>query len=532
MDLSFFSDWVEEELFGQGELAGLIADIVDEATACDSPGELSSSEEVDRTLLESAWRAAEKEGGPVRARAAVVLGRLGCPGVEQGLEEARKSDDSSVAVAAAIVLARIGEIDDGLLQGLLRAVNDPAQPREIRSAAARAVGAESTFAAITELVKIAWSEDLDLAQYGVEGLGVVKPESDSEERRAALEALIAALHKEDQGVRMAALAALGDFGDPAAVKHLEMILIEKDPAIRRQALFALAKLGARSAKAPLTRMLTDSSIPARWEIADLLGEQYGESIIDALTAAAKDRDAEVREHVVAALGRMDGSASRQLLEKIAHDDSDRFVREHASTALARREPEPASGREQAACEAEAATPVPKSELPPPPPESAPSQKVGVESWEGGLSKLQPLYQSGGTEGPGGLPEKQESANVIERALGSVQCSWQRVPRGYRVEVSFGKGVEEVDIFLGGVDHEGSPVYRFIAKCGPVRAASYETALRNNRLLDYGALAINYDSGSPMFVLTHAVLAENASVAVIRKIIASLVRAAARLRAAP
>jgi len=520
MNISLFSDWLEERLFGEGQLAHLIADIVDEAMARDTPGQFSPSEKVDEGLLESALRAAEGEDETVRARTAIVLGRLGYVGAMPGLEEARKCADTAVARAAAICLARLRGADEELLAALIETVEDPAEAREIRSAAAVTIAEMNTASTTQTLARIAQAEDPDLAQYGIEGLGHVRPEPTSEEHGAALQALLAALDSKDPTLRFPAVEALGDFGDARAIKPLETILIEKDPSIRRRALFALAKLGADSAKAPLTRMLRDFSIPARWEIVDLLGEHYGESMVDALALAGQDRDAEIRDHVVAALGKMDGPESLRILRKMAEEDEDNFVREQALSALARRGVDVEAGQ-AAAAPTQAAVP---SSLQPEPVEGAAAAVASAQPVRAG--KLQPLY--GGAPPPPPEPHR-ESGNVIERALESMECTWWVDSQGYQVEVPHGKKKEKVTVLMGEVDFEESPIYRFVVSCGPAQGAAFEAALRNNRYLDYGALAIADVAGRAALVLTDTMLAGAATPASIRKILTSLASAAGQLR---
>lgn len=520
MNISLFSDWLEERLFGEGNLAHLVADIVDEAMARDTPGEFTPSEKVDEGLLESALGAAENEDEILRARTAVVLGRLGYVGAAPGLDEARNCGDTSVARAAAICLARLRGADEELLAALVETVEDPTESREIRSAAAVTIARMNTASTTQTLARIARAEDPDLAQYGIEGLGHVKPEPASAEEGVTLQALLAALQSKDPMLRFPAVEALGDFGDGRAIKPLEMILIEKDPSIRRRSLFALAKLGADSAKAPLTRMLRDFSIPARWEIVDLLGEHYGESMVDALALAGQDRDAEIRDHVVAALGKMDGPESLRILQKMANEDADNFVREQALGALARR------GADLAAAHPPPTPAAAPATAPTPQPEAVAEPAAAAAARPARAGKLQPLY--GGAPPPPPEPHR-ESGNVIERALESMECTWWVDSQGYQVQVPHGKKKEKVAVLMGEVDFEESPIYRFVVSCGPAQGAALEAALRNNRHLDYGALAIADVAGGSVLVLTDTLLAGAATPASVRKTLTSLASAAGQLR---
>lgn len=531
MNISLFYDWIEERYYGEGELAHLVADIVDEAMARDTPGDFDPAERVEEALLESAWHMAETEDETVRARAAVLLGRLGYHGVEQALDDAEQCEDTSVAGAATIVLARLRGIDDQMLAKLLAIAEDPAASRELRNAAAKSAATTSSPAATAELVRIAQSEEPDLAQYGMEGLGYTKPDPRSPQHEEALQALLVGLTTKDPMLQAVAAEALGEFGDTAAMRPLEAVLIEKDPTVRRRALFALAKLGAESAKPPLTRMIRDFSVPARWEIIDLLGRYYGESMIDIIALAAEDRDAEMRDHVVAALARMDGPASLQILQKVAQNDSDTFVREQAEIALTKRQeqalvapPAPEAVLEPAPEAVLEPAPQPQEGAPPPPPPAS------VPPPPRPAARLRPLFPATEPETAPEAPGREEKPKtVIEHALESMECTWWLDPAGYQTEVPAGGNKEKISILLGEVDYEGSPVYRFIVNCGRVRPASFEAALRNNRDLDYGSLAIADVDGVPSFVLTDTMLADAATIAGIRKTLTSLAQSAAALR---
>jgi len=527
MNISIFNDWIEERLFGEGELAALIADIVDEAMARSPSDPLHPGERVDQEHLAAAWHEAQHADPLVRARTAVVLGRLGFPGVEPALEEARRSGDPVVASAASIVLARLRAVEGDLLESLVHTIENPAEPRELRSAAATTVASQNLFAATMTLVRLADSDDPDIAQYGIEGLGATAPDPTAEEHTTVLRTLLVALKKKDPLLQAAAAEALGNFGDPGAVPDLEMILIEKDASLRRRVLFALAKLGAETARSALSRMLRDHSVPARWEIVDVLGRSYGESSVDALAPSIKDSDAEIRDHVVAALARMSGPASLQLLRTISQTDPDSFVREQALNAVTEREagpstpkPAPAAGHAPARTAAGAAHGRDAWQGAPPPPSPAkPSSK-------GPATPLRPLHGPAQPLVPGSASPP---ANVIERALESMACDWRLDPQGYQVQVPVAGGHENVTILLNEADYEESPIYRFVVPCGPAEPGAYEAALRNNRDLDYGSLAIEGPAGSAAFVLTDTLPAGSATVAGVRKVITSLVRSAAQLR---
>ena len=513
MNISMFNDWIEEKQFGDSELASLLADIVDEAMAHDVPGENSPAERADKSHMASAWQAAQNEPLEIRIRTAVVLGHLGFDKALPGLELARAADDPILAGAAAVVIARFKGVDAQLMQDLVKAADDPAAPHELRSAAARAIANKNTPEAVSVLVKMANSDDPDSAQYGIEGLGLVKPTP--ELHATVLQALLDALAKSDPLHKLSAVEALGEFGDQEAIRPLEMTLIEKDPSLRRRVIFALTKLGADSAKAPLARMLRDHNVPARWEIVDLVGRCCGETTVEALAAVLRENDPELHDHVVSALAKMSGTESLDLLKKIAAENRDGFVREQAAAAIKKRAAaasEPVT-RPSAKVEAISEESVPKAPFggaPPPPDASAPPR----------LHKLAPLHTT---------PSAGQAGNVVEKALEAMDCTWRRDAAGYHAEVPVGTGRESVSILVNEVDYEQTPIYRFVVNCGQADSAAFDVALKNNLALDYGALGIDDTDGTQKFVLTETLLASAASVAAVRKIVTSLARFAAELR---
>ncbi len=553
MNRSLFSDWIEQQLFGQGELAHIVADIIDEAIASDTLGVSGEgeSEGVDQALLRSAWEKAQDEDEVVRARVAVIVSELGLDDAVPALHEASQCDDTEVARAATIALAETKGVDEDLLSDLVIIVQDSTESRETRSAAVRAIAARNSTLTTQTLIRLARTDDPELARFGLEGLGFCRPKPDSTEHEAALDALVAALEKKDPLVKSAAAQALGHFGDPEAIAPLEEVLIEKDATLRRRAVFALARLGAESARGPLARMLNDFSVPARWEIVDVIADCYGESMLDELERVLRDSDPEVRDHLVRALGRIEGQRAAELLREIAVEDDDDFVREQAEAILDKRSDRPAEPREPVGAADLPQPPAPpefESPQPPPPPgreepaptfqphrpaagrqtvhrdQPAPGQPVhpvnGVRHT--GRRPLRPLFGAG--------PQPRRSlANVVEVALDEMNCSWWRSSDGYEVKVAVPDGEVEVTILVTEADFEGSRIYRFLIDCGPADRGAYEAALLNNRDLDYGSLAVEEDeNGDLFFVLTDTLPATGATVDGIRKSIMSLVCAAGEL----
>ena len=150
----------------------------------------------------------------------------------------------------------------------------------------------------------------------------------------AVPGLIAALTAEKEGdVRAKIASALGEIGDPRAVEPLAGAVRDPEVDVRREVVAALGQLESRSAVPALIPALRDSDIETRKRAAEALGNLESPDAIEALSAATKDADADVRQHAVAALGEIGDKRALAVLTA-ASKDAEVEVRRESIQAIA------------------------------------------------------------------------------------------------------------------------------------------------------------------------------------------------------
>ncbi len=137
---------------------------------------------------------------------------------------------------------------------------------------------------------------------------------------AAVPGLLDALGDDDPRIRTAAVKALGEIGDPAAVPQLLHIMnTERDGDIRWLATGALGKIG--SAAVPgLLNMLRDEDWKVRRSAADAIWAMREPGAVPGLLAALQDRNDVVRQAVAGALDAIGEGAVQPLIEALSSRD--------------------------------------------------------------------------------------------------------------------------------------------------------------------------------------------------------------------
>ncbi len=115
---------------------------------------------------------------------------------------------------------------------------------------------------------------------------------------------------------------------------------------------------------------------------------------------------------------------------------------------------------------------------------------------------------------GELPDER----LVELALEGAGAEWRARGQGrYLLDLPVAEGRRrQVTVLFGVTDHEGSPVVVVFSTCGEARPEHYETALRNNLRMPYGAVALRDVDGRPHFVMFNTVLRQGLSPTELRK----------------
>lgn len=127
---------------------------------------------------------------------------------------------------------------------------------------------------------------------------------------------------------------------------------------------------------------------------------------------------------------------------------------------------------------------------------------------------------------GELPDKE----LLELTLEESGAQWSEEAEGrYVIELPVGKRrTRQVTVVFGGEDHEHSPIVIVYANCGEASPEHYETVLRNNLRMPYGAVALRDIGGKPYFVMFNTILREALGPTELRKSIVSVGERAERV----
>lgn len=121
-------------------------------------------------------------------------------------------------------------------------------------------------------------------------------------------------------LRMRACAALGELGDPRAIKTLVSAQAATDPNVRASAIAALGKFPAAEAKRAVREGLRDSHVLARLAAAKATGESGdGEAIPFLEFKIRNDPERQVREASIEALSKIGGKGAEAFLAELAED---------------------------------------------------------------------------------------------------------------------------------------------------------------------------------------------------------------------
>ncbi len=146
-----------------------------------------------------------------------------------------------------------------------------------------------------------------------------------------IDALIAALHDSNKGVRRLAAVALGQSGTPA-VEPLIGALGDSDVDTSQCAAYALGEIGDPRAVAPLVTALSHPNKDVRRYAARALGRIKDDRAVEPLVAALRDPDKKVRLAAASALGNIGAARAVESLIATLYD-TDADVRKSAAESL-------------------------------------------------------------------------------------------------------------------------------------------------------------------------------------------------------
>jgi HEAT repeat protein len=188
--------------------------------------------------------------GPSHFRTVAALVSLGKSAVVPLVALLLNDEDGDVRQVAAEALGEIG--DTRAVEALSSKLTDPVPG--VREMAAWALSKLADPRAIHPLILALGSHEevevRDNVEWALEQIG-----------EAAVEALIDALHDEDEMRSSRAAYVLGQIGDSRAFVPLVEMLDSKDASLRGHAVGALAEMGDPRGIEPLTRLVND---PVEW----------------------------------------------------------------------------------------------------------------------------------------------------------------------------------------------------------------------------------------------------------------------------
>ena len=311
----------------------------------------------DRTAGDALIGALSDPNSEVRTQATIALGRIKSGAAVPALGGLLNDRDTRVSLAAAEALARMRE--PNATRVLLNALADP--DSRVRSRAAHVLARVSAEGPMDEalgpLARALTDSDSVVRFYAAEalvGLGakavprlieILKAPRQADRERAArvlwrigpaaVEPLLAVL--EDRSatpeMRVAAAGALGVIGDRRAITDLALLLRDERYFVRQAGARALGQIG-EPAVDRLLEMASSSTPSVRESAIEALGSTSSSRAIGRIVEALKDSNTNVRSAAIRALAETRSERGANELAAILRDESN-LLRAQAGAALAR-----------------------------------------------------------------------------------------------------------------------------------------------------------------------------------------------------
>jgi hypothetical protein len=245
----------------------------------------------------------------------------------------------------------------------------------------------------------------------------------------------------------------------------------RDFRARKDAIRRIVAAGPDAVEPVINALETERNTGARWALVNILGQIADRRAVPVLAQCLDEAD--YREVAFSALKRITGE--------------DRGYAPQAWLGL-EKEPEPAPETGAAAAAPDAAAPAAPPSSPLAPDETV---RLAVQHLDAALQQLD------------------EDDFELDVRLAD--------ERRQTVRVAFGKR-----------DHEGTRIVIVYTECGPADPELYETVLRKNMQMPYGAIAIRDIHGKPTFVMFNSMLLEGLTPLALHKSVEILAERADRI----
>ena len=252
----------------------------------------------------------------MRARAALALGNYSDASVIPSLLPLLKDKDDEVRSAACIAIAKFR--DSSTFDDIANLLLDDLKI-EVRQSAARALGETRHTAALPYLLEALhdsfwWYEREQAARdllAAIQKMG-----------QTTVDPLIEALSDREGTVRKFAASLLGELGDARAIEPLGMALYDLHHEVGEAAAESLARFGGASFEV-LKEALAHPEAGIREHAVAALGKIQDARVAPALIELLRDPDRIVQKQTILALSRLQDSRAESALKEIANDRSDR-----------------------------------------------------------------------------------------------------------------------------------------------------------------------------------------------------------------
>lgn len=271
--------------------------------------------------------------GPGRAAALLALADVDVPGVDSSLRLALTSPDPEVRRAAVRAAASHREIATSEIVALFTDAEPEVRAAALRSVARRGDENPIEWRRLREFL----SDDREVA--AAAGAAIIALAGS--ERAALVDEMLT----QSDPIRRAALEEIPATGDASAAERAAVAVGHEDTETARAAIYALALCRSTAAEEALARSLEDARPEVRQAAAEVIASREAPESLEGLLssrlagALATEREASVRQALLAATTVAGGPAALEPLTAVLAAEPESETADWAALALARRYPE-------------------------------------------------------------------------------------------------------------------------------------------------------------------------------------------------